>query len=192
MWSTSARCEYSTPFGIAGRAGRVAHRGGGALVGIGQLARRLPSSRSATRIRGSRRRTGFVAPTTMTIGTLTLGFTCSQSGQQAFVHEDRAILGVVDDVGELVGVEAEVERVEHAAHQRDAEVGLEVRAVVPAERGDAVAGRDAEIEQDPGEAAGAVGEVGAGVAADRLVGECARRFPGGGRPFPRGGRSSTA
>ena len=90
---------------------------------------------------------------------------------------------MVDDVGELVGVEAEVERVEDAAHERDAEVGLEVRAVVPAERGDAVAGLDAEVEQGPGEAAGAVGEVGEGVAVDRLVGEAPDDFLAAGRLF---------
>ena len=106
----------------------------------------------------------------MVIGTSTLGFTWSQSGSRLSSTRITPIVGVVDDVGELVGVEAEVERVEHAAHERDAEVGLEVRAVVPAEGGDAVAGRDAEIEQDPREASGAVGEFGAGIAPDALVG----------------------
>ncbi len=33
-----------------------------------------------------------------------------------------AVLGVVDDVGELVGMQAQVERVQHGAHQRDGEV----------------------------------------------------------------------
>ena len=41
------------------------------------------------------------------------------------------ILGVVDDVGELLGEEADVERVEHRAHARDGEVGLEVLLGVP-------------------------------------------------------------
>ena len=56
---------------------------------------------------------------------------------------------------------------EDAAHERDAEVGLEVRAVVPAERGDAVAGADAEAERGR-EASGARGEVGVGVAVPDL------------------------
>ena len=43
-----------------------------------------------------------------------------------------------------------------AAGERDAEVGLEVLAVVPAERRDAVAGLDAEVFQRAGEAARAV------------------------------------
>ena len=76
--------------------------------------------------------------------------------------------------------------------ERDAEVGLEVRAVVPAEGGDAVAGREAEVEEDLGEAAGAVGEVGEGVAADRLVGEAPDDFLAAEDLFRRGGRSSTA
>ena len=45
-----------------------------------------------------------------------------------------------------------------------------MRTVVPCQRGDAVAGLDAEIEQRAGEAAGADGEVAVGVAADGLVG----------------------
>ena len=95
---------------------------------------------------------------------MTFGAHLLPERQQAFVDEHGAVVGVVDDVGELVGVEAEVEGVEDAAHERDAEVGLEVRAVVPAERGDAIARPDAEIEQGAGEAAGADGEVAVGVA----------------------------
>ena len=67
-------------------------------------------------------------------------------------------------------MKAEVERVEDGADEGDAEIRLEVRAVVPAERGDAVAGMDAEIEEGAGEAAGAFREGGVVVTADRLVG----------------------
>ena len=101
----------------------------------------------------------MVAPTTIVDRHVDLRPHLFPQRQQRFVDEHRAVVGVVDDVGELVGVEAEVERVEDAADERDAEVGLEVRAVVPAERGDAVAGADAEVEQGAGEAPGAAGEV---------------------------------
>ena len=112
--------------------------------------------------------------------------------QQHLVDEHGAVVRVVDDVGELVGVEAEVERVEHAAHQRDAEVGFEVRTVVPAERRDAVAGLDAESMQRAGEAPRADREVGVGVAMDRLVGSARHDSRGEGRSARRGGRSPTA
>ena len=48
-------------------------------------------------------------------------------------------------------------------------MGLEVRAVVPGERGDAVAGADAEVRERAGEAPRANGPVGVGVAMQRLV-----------------------
>ena len=57
------------------------------------------------------------------------------------------------------------------ANQRDGEVGLEVRAVIPAERRHAVAGNDAEIEQGASEAPGPVREVAHRVAMNRLVRE---------------------
>ncbi len=91
--------------------------------------------------------------------------------QQRFVDQQELVLRVIDDVGELLGVEAEVEGVEDAADERDGEIGLEVRAVVPGERGDAVAGDDAEVGEGAGEPPGAVAEVAHGVAVNRLVRE---------------------
>ena len=67
-----------------------------------------------------------------------------RAGAQGLVHHHHLVLGVARDVGQLIGMEAEVERVEHRAHERDGEIGLEVAVVVPAESGDAVAGADAE------------------------------------------------
>ena len=66
-------------------------------------------------------------------------------------------------IGELVGVETEVEGMQHTADERDAEVGLEVVVVVPAEGGDAVARGETEVEEDAGKAAGAIGEMSAQV-----------------------------
>src|SRR5204863_5298152 len=67
-------------------------------------------------------------------------------------------------------VEAEVEGMEDPAGERNAEVGLEVRAVVPGERGDAVAGSDAETREGLREAARAAGEVAVFVAFDGFIG----------------------
>src|SRR5262249_53662133 len=51
----------------------------------------------------------------------------------------------------------------------DGEIGLEVRAVVPHQRGDAIAGLNAEGDEGASEAARAVGPVGNRVAVERLV-----------------------
>src|SRR3989442_54653 len=59
---------------------------------------------------------------------------------------------------------------EAPAGERDAEVGLEVRAVVPGERGDAIAGPDAEAGEGLRETAGAAGEVVVRAAFDGFIG----------------------
>ena len=64
-----------------------------------------------------------------------------ERGQQAAVHDDDLVLGVVDDVHELVGGQPDVERVHDRAHAGDRVVGLEVFLVVPAERGHRIARR---------------------------------------------------
>ena len=71
--------------------------------------------------------------------------------QQRRVHDHDAVLGVRGDVPQLVGMEPQVERVQHRAQQRHGEVGLEVAVVVPAERGDPVARADAERAERAGE-----------------------------------------
>ena len=65
-----------------------------------------------------------------------------------------AVLGVVDDVGQLLGREPDVERVQHGPHAGDGEIGLEVALVVPAEGADAVARLDAEPGQGGGQLLG--------------------------------------
>ena len=59
--------------------------------------------------------------------------------QQRTVDDDDRVLGVVRDVAEVVGMQAQVERVEDGAHRRARRGRLEVAVVVPAERADAVA-----------------------------------------------------
>ena len=82
---------------------------------------------------------------------------------------DDAIVRVVDDEGELVGTQAEVQGVEHTAHEWNAEVRLEMLVVVPAERGDPVAGTDPEALKGGGQPPGAIGEVSVAVAVERAV-----------------------
>ena len=89
--------------------------------------------------------------------------------QQAAIDEYHLVVGVVDDERELVGVETKIERVEHATHERDAEVRLEMLIVVPAERGNAVLGADAQALEPACQPARAVGEVGVRVPMERPV-----------------------
>jgi hypothetical protein len=66
---------------------------------------------------------------------------------QHVVDEHDAVLRVVGDVGELVGEQADVQRVQHRAVARRRHVDLEVALRVPRERGHAVARLDPERAQ---------------------------------------------
>ena len=66
---------------------------------------------------------------------------------EAAVDDHGAVARVVRDVGEVVRVQAQVERVQDEAAARDPEVRLVMLVVVPAERGDAVAALEPELLQ---------------------------------------------
>src|SRR2546425_621811 len=53
---------------------------------------------------------------------------------QRVVHEQHAVVRVIDDVGDLLREEPDVHGVEHGAHRRNRQVRLEVLLVVPHER----------------------------------------------------------
>ena len=59
--------------------------------------------------------------------------------QQDVVDDQEAVLRVGGDPADLGGRQAQVQRVHHAAGRRDAEVGLQMSMVVPAQRGDTLA-----------------------------------------------------
>ena len=80
------------------------------------------------------------------------------------VEEDDLVLGVVDDVGELLGEQPQVECVRHPAGARRGEVELEVACGVPGERGDAAVGADAEAVEDATEEACALAPLAVGEA----------------------------
>ena len=66
-----------------------------------------------------------------------------QRRERCIVDED-AVLGVRDDVGELVVEQSRVDRMENSAGTDDAEPGSEMAVVVHRQGGDAVAGTDAD------------------------------------------------
>ena len=61
------------------------------------------------------------------------------AGAVVAVDEDHAVLRVVDDVDDLLGEQADVQRVQDGAVGRHREVQLEVALVVPGERGNPLA-----------------------------------------------------
>jgi len=71
--------------------------------------------------------------------------------QQAAVHDDDLVLGVVDDVHQLLDGQPDVQRVHDRAHAGDRVVGLEVLLGVPAERGHRIAVPDAQFGQRTGQ-----------------------------------------
>ena len=54
-----------------------------------------------------------------------------KDGQQCFVDDDRLVGRIADDEGELVLVQARIDRVDHGAHRGRGEVELEVLGLVP-------------------------------------------------------------
>ena len=58
--------------------------------------------------------------------------------QQRAVGDDDTVLGVMQQVRQLVGAETEIDRVQHRPHARHREVGDGVPVVIPAHRGDAI------------------------------------------------------
>ena len=91
---------------------------------------------------------------------------CSHSGSRLSSTISDPVLGVVDDVGEVVVVQAQVQRVEHGADRRNREIRLEVLLARPSQRRDAVARPDAERCERDREAAGPVEHVRVGVPHD--------------------------
>ena len=77
--------------------------------------------------------------------------------EQRLVDDDHLVLGIVDDVGELVGEQPGVQGVDDRAHRGDREIQLQVLALVPQQRGHRVSLADAERGQRAGKATGATG-----------------------------------
>ena len=94
------------------------------------------------------------------------------------VRDQHPVARMGGDVGQVVGVQAEVERVRDHSADRDADVDLEVLVVVPGEGSDAVAVLQAElVAQRRGEAAGSWRELRVRVAMPASVGKPGHDLP---------------
>ncbi len=77
---------------------------------------------------------------------------------------------MVDRVGDVVRAEPQIERMQHAARDRDSEIGFEMAFMVPAEGSHAVSPPQSESLQGERELARAAGHVAVAVAMERAVG----------------------
>ena len=126
----------------------------------------MPEARSA-----SRSAVGRVGPGDDDVGDgLEVRQLRRQQPDQRVVDDDDPVLGVVGDVDELLGEEPDVEGVEHRAHRRDREVGLEVLDVVPLEGRDPLVAGDAEPTEPVGQLGGAATQLGVRPGADAVGG----------------------
>ena len=87
---------------------------------------------------------------------LSAGFELLDQRQEGQVEEQRGVLGVVGDVGDLLGEQARVDGVADRADAGDGVVELEMAVAVPGQRRHPVAGLDAEPDQRVGEPADAL------------------------------------
>ena len=106
-----------------------------------------------------------------------------ENGKQRGVDEDDAVLGVVDDVRQLLRSEAQVESVQHAAGAGNRKIQFQMARAVPAQRPDAISGL-----RLPGSGARARGDEHAGGNRDMCSGASSRpargwRFPGADRSW---------
>ena len=90
---------------------------------------------------------------------------------QARVDDQRAVACVRGDVADVVGMEAQIERVQHETSARNAEVRLQMLVVVPAQRRNAVTALEAHLSKRNRKLFRAARHVGVGVAVERLVGQ---------------------
>ncbi len=87
-----------------------------------------------------------------------------------WIEEDVSVLGVIDDVLQLLGEQARVDRMQHPPRGGDAIVELEVTIGVPGERRDPVAGLEPERVERVGQPFRPRRDLGVGRAMDRAVG----------------------
>ena len=158
--------------GVARRAGRVTHARGVGLVERGPAAERRGRGQQRL-VLGERRghpRLGRVAHDHDRPHARDPVADPLEDRPEARVGEDDRVGGVVDDEGQVLRRQAQVERVEHGARAGRRPVELEVAVAVPGERRHTVALLHAELGEHAREAQRPLGEVGVGVAEQGLAG----------------------
>ena len=107
---------------------------------------------------------------------LELRFEVGQRFHQRLVAENKFIFRVVDDVDELLGKQANVERVQNGAESGHGEVELHMAVAVPRESRDSVTGFDAEFSERLHQLQRTRVEFAIGIAVQAAVGEARDDF----------------
>ncbi len=136
--------------GIAGRAAGVTHAGGGVFVELGPvIGCRLRADPALVTAQA-----GYTAIGRQLVGVAQgdempdrrqLAVNRLDDGQEAHVETQDLILGVVGNPGDLLRMQAWVERMQHPPRTADTKVQLEVAVAVPGQRGNPVAERRASV-----------------------------------------------
>src|SRR5207249_6707338 len=123
----------------AGRPGRVAHRGGLALVQL--WIRERVRVRTGEELLVTDRARGRLSPVLDHDDVLDphVGAELLEERQERVVDDEHAVLGVVHDVRAVTRMKTRVNGVQYVAGERYVEVRLEVPVLVPAQSRDAVA-----------------------------------------------------
>ena len=159
------------PLGIARGAGGVAEPGGRILVeaaplGVGRM--RLDQGLEAERpLQVDLGHVVLVGQDDEGLHRRHLVAIFHQHRQEGQVGEDDPVFGVIDDVAELVGEEARVERMAHRPDAHDRVPGLHVPAGVPGQGRDPVAGLHAHGQERVGDAPRPLLQLGIGRPHDR-------------------------
>ena len=67
--------------------------------------------------------------------------------QQHVVDQDHLVIGIADDVSQVLGRKPQVEGMQHRPRRRNAEIGFQMRPMVPHQRADRLATPDAGVLQ---------------------------------------------
>ena len=147
--------------GIARGAARAAHGGGRALVDVRPREARLLRGDELLVAKRIRQRIYVaIADDDEGLHRRELRRDRREEKDQRSVDEDDAVLCVIDDVGDLLGEEPQVERVQDRAHSRNGEVRLLVRLVVPREGRHTVARTYAQSSQRGSDTLGPLTDLG--------------------------------
>ncbi len=139
--------------GVARGARRVTHHGGGVLVQFGPV---VPGGLLGQQLVVAQHVTVQCRRVTVTdhddvLDLVEVVLDAGQQRDQRVIDDDRLVAAVLDHERQLLGEQADVQRVQHRTLAGHGEVRLDVFLVVPHERGDDVALADAQAVQGLGE-----------------------------------------
>ena len=103
---------------------------------------------------------GFAADDYDLLHSVQQGHHRPENSQQGGIQNDGLVLCVIDDVGDVLRGQADIDCVHDRPHRGDRQVGFHVRRVVPAESANPVTRYYAQRRQSPGEAGGIVCYIG--------------------------------